>query len=144
MGMAYVADGVDLLGALDRDIERESLDSATLTLKKFVVVEHLLKLRVGLANVTEVVIPLVNGGVGQPDSVVAGLVLSGSATDDGLVLERNGVGPTSFLDAREILRLLLLAGGSRVGGDLGCTCVRHDASGGSGSGSWKCWLSEGS
>jgi hypothetical protein len=127
--MAYVADGLDFGRTLESDLEGESLDSTALALKKLVMVEHLLKVRVGLANIAKVVIPLVDGGIGQPDSVVTGLVLSGSATHDGLVLERNGVGPTSFLDTGEVLRLLLFAGGNGVGRDLGCTCVRHDASG---------------
>jgi hypothetical protein len=47
------------------------------------------------------------------------VVVNGSATDDGLELEGNGVGLTSFLDTHKILGLLLLASGSRVGGDLG-------------------------
>jgi hypothetical protein len=86
------------------------------------------EVRVGLANVTKVVVPLVDGRIGLPDRRVACLVLSRSAADDGLVLEWNGVGPAGFLNAGEILRLLLLASGGRVGGDLGGTCVRHGAS----------------
>jgi hypothetical protein len=126
-GVTYVADGADLGATLELDVERESLDSTTGALKVLILEEHLLQLRVGLTNIAELIIPLVDGGIRQPGGGVAGLILSRCTADDGLILERDWIGPTSFLDAGEILRLLLFAGSGGVDGCIGRACVGHDA-----------------
>jgi hypothetical protein len=113
--VTHVADRADLGGTLESYVERERLDGTAGALEILVVEQHFLQLWVGLAHVTEFIVPLVNGGIGQPDGSVAGLVLSGSATNDGLVLERDRIIPSSILSTREISCLLLLAGCSGIG-----------------------------
>lgn len=91
--MAYLADWVNLLRALDRHLVRESLDSTSGTLDILVIEEHLLQLGVGLADVTEFIVPLIDGGVGQPLGILASFILLRFAADDSLVVERDGVAP---------------------------------------------------
>jgi hypothetical protein len=119
--VAYVADRADLVRTLEADVEGEGLDSATSALKVLVLEEHLLELGVGLTNVAELVVPLVDGGIRQPDSGVAGLILGRCTTNDGLVHEGHAVIPASVSGACQVLSLLLLAGSSGVSSDLGVT-----------------------
>lgn len=57
---SYIADRVNLLRALSCDFVREGLDSATSALHVFVLKQHFLQLWIGLADVTEVIVPLVD------------------------------------------------------------------------------------
>jgi hypothetical protein len=42
--VTYVADGLDLSGALEGNVEREGLDSTTLALEVLIVEEHILQM----------------------------------------------------------------------------------------------------
>jgi hypothetical protein len=90
---AYIADWKHLLRALDRHLVRESLDGSTGTLEVLIVEEDLLQFGVGLADVTKLVIPLVDNSVGQPLGVLTSLVRLSLTADDGFVVEGDGVVP---------------------------------------------------
>lgn len=122
--MAYVADRLDLLRALGVHLERERFDGTTSTLKVLAGEEHLLELWVGLANITELVIPGIHGGVGEPDRSVAGLIWRLFTACDRLVLEGSRIVPACGLRTGEILSLLGLASLRGVDG-RSVACIRH-------------------
>lgn len=127
--LTYVADRLDLGRAtLDADVERECFDSTASTLEILLLKEYLLELRVGRSNVAELVVPLVDGRVRQPERAIASVILSWSATEDFVVLERELIVPASLFRTSQIgSRLLPASEGSGIETGAGCTCVRHDA-----------------
>lgn len=123
--LTYVADRPDLLRALSADLEGERLDGTTSALKVLAREELLLEVWVGLADVAELVVPLVDGGIGQPGSGVTGLIGLLLTRGRGFVLERGWVAPTGSLCTSEVLRLLGLAGLCSVHGGSSAS-VRHE------------------
>lgn len=124
--MAYVANRLDLLWALGVDLEGERLDGTTSALKVLASEEHLLELWVGLTNIAELVVPGVDGGVGEPDSRVASLIWHlFTLLGNRLVLEWRRIAPAGGLCAGEVLSLLGLAGLGGVNGRC-VSGVRHD------------------
>jgi hypothetical protein len=121
----YIADWLNLDRAPSLNFEGESLDSTTGALKVLVGEEHLLQLRVGLTDVTELIVPRVDDCVGQPGGAVARLVGNRLTADDRVVVEGDRVVPTSLLRACKVRSKLLLASKSSLVETSVRTCVRH-------------------
>lgn len=110
--LVELAHWLDRLRADDIDMEAQSLDLVSNAHALLAFEEHLLQLRVLVTDVAEVVVPLVDGRVGEPHGAVAGVVCGRLATVDGGIVEWDRVVPTSIAGLRNVLGLLLQASGS--------------------------------
>ena len=82
------------------------------TLSELVLEKHLFQLRVVWADVSELVIPLVDNSIREPRGTFTRSVNWSFTASHTLIVERNRIVPPSLTSASDVLSELLLASGS--------------------------------